>query len=87
VDADKRAGEVIRRWRLPLKKGEAQIQPLDLYEVVENVLTPIPQYPQYSDTPRVSANQRISTGVPTGAFSKNLIAMDSGNRMQPCEAG
>jgi hypothetical protein len=31
--------------------------------------------------------QRISTDVPMGAFSKNLIAMVSGNRMHPWDAG
>ncbi len=38
VDEDKRAGEVIRRLRLLLKKGEVQHQPLDLNEVVLEVL-------------------------------------------------
>jgi two-component system, LuxR family, sensor kinase FixL len=38
VEEDKRAGEVIARLRLLLKKGEVQIQPLDLNEVVTNVL-------------------------------------------------
>jgi PAS domain S-box-containing protein len=38
VAQDKRAGEVIRRLRLLLKKGEVQLQPLDINEVVEDVL-------------------------------------------------
>jgi len=38
VDEDKRAGEVIRRLRLLLKKGEVQHQPLDVNEVVLEVL-------------------------------------------------
>ena len=38
VADDKRAGEVIRRLRLLLKKGEAQHQELDLNEVVQDVL-------------------------------------------------
>jgi two-component system sensor kinase FixL len=38
VDEDKRAGEVIRRLRLLLKKGEAEHQPFDLNEVVREVL-------------------------------------------------
>ena len=38
VDEDKRAGEVIRRLRLLLKKGEVQHQPFDLNEVVREVL-------------------------------------------------
>ncbi len=38
VDEDKRAGEVIHRLRLLLKKGEVQHQPLDVNEVVREVL-------------------------------------------------
>ena len=38
VDEDKRAGEVIRRLRLLLKKGEVQHQSFDLNEVVREVL-------------------------------------------------
>jgi two-component system, LuxR family, sensor kinase FixL len=38
VNEDKRAGEVIRRLRLLLKKGEVQHQPLDINEVVMEVL-------------------------------------------------
>jgi two-component system, cell cycle sensor histidine kinase and response regulator CckA len=38
VAEDKRAGEVIRRLRLLLKKGEVQHQPFDLNEVVWEVL-------------------------------------------------
>src|SRR5262249_13540745 len=38
VDEDKRAGEVIHRLRLLLKKGEVQQQPLDVNEVVADVL-------------------------------------------------
>ena len=38
VNEDKRAGEVIRRLRLLLKKGEVQHQPLDVNEVVLEVL-------------------------------------------------
>ena len=38
VDEDKRAGEVIRRLRALLKKGETQLQPLDLNDVVNEVL-------------------------------------------------
>jgi C4-dicarboxylate-specific signal transduction histidine kinase len=38
VDEDKRAGEVIRRLRALLTKGETQLQPLDLNEVVSEVL-------------------------------------------------
>jgi signal transduction histidine kinase len=37
VDDDKRAGEVIRRLRALLKKGETQLQPLDLNDVVDEV--------------------------------------------------
>lgn len=38
VSEDKRAGEVIRGLRLLLKKGEVQPQPLDVNEVVQEVL-------------------------------------------------
>jgi signal transduction histidine kinase len=38
VDADKHAGEVIRRLRVLLKKGEVQSQSLDLNEVVQETL-------------------------------------------------
>jgi two-component system sensor kinase FixL len=38
VEEDKRAVEVIRHLRLLLKKGEGQFQPLNLNEVVRNVL-------------------------------------------------
>ena len=38
VAEDKRAGEVIRRLRLLLKKGEVQHQPFDLNEAVREVL-------------------------------------------------
>jgi PAS domain S-box-containing protein len=38
VDEDKRAGDVIRRLRALLKKGETLLQPLDLNELVNDVL-------------------------------------------------
>jgi PAS domain S-box-containing protein len=38
VSEDKRAGEIIRRLRLLLKKGEVQHQPLNVNEVVQEVL-------------------------------------------------
>jgi PAS domain S-box-containing protein len=38
VDQDKRAGEVIHRLRLLLKKGEVQQQPLDVNNAVQEVL-------------------------------------------------
>jgi PAS domain S-box-containing protein len=38
VTEDKRAGEIIRRLRLLLRKGEVQQQPLDANEVVQEVL-------------------------------------------------
>ncbi|HTQ49839.1 MAG TPA: PAS domain-containing protein, partial [Candidatus Acidoferrales bacterium] len=38
VSEDKRAGEIIRRLRLLLKKGEVHQQPIDLNEVVQEVL-------------------------------------------------
>jgi two-component system sensor kinase FixL len=38
VEQDKRAGDVIRRLRVLLKKGEVQQQPLDVNDVVQDVL-------------------------------------------------
>jgi C4-dicarboxylate-specific signal transduction histidine kinase len=38
VDESKRAGEVIRRLRTLMKKGESQLQPIDLNEVTSEVL-------------------------------------------------
>jgi PAS domain S-box-containing protein len=38
VAEDKRAGEVIRRLRALLRKGETQLQPLDINEVINDVL-------------------------------------------------
>jgi two-component system, LuxR family, sensor kinase FixL len=38
VEEDKRAGEVLRRLRLLLKRGEAQRRPLDANEAVQDVL-------------------------------------------------
>jgi len=38
VEADRRAGEVIRRLRAMLKRGESHRQPLDLNEVIGDVL-------------------------------------------------
>lgn len=38
VDDDRRAGAVIRRWRTLLRKGETQLNPLDLNEVTNDVL-------------------------------------------------
>ncbi|MGH7390187.1 MAG: GAF domain-containing protein [Candidatus Rokuibacteriota bacterium] len=38
VDEDRRAGEVIRRWRTLLRKGETQLQPLDVNDVTNEVL-------------------------------------------------
>ncbi len=39
VDQDRRAGELIRRLRLLFNKGEVQKRPLDLNEVVQEVMT------------------------------------------------
>lgn len=38
IDEDKRAAEIIRRLRLLLKKGEVSLQPIDMNELVEEVL-------------------------------------------------
>ena len=38
VADDQRAGEIIRRLRLLLKRGEVQFQPLNANELVEDVL-------------------------------------------------
>jgi PAS domain S-box-containing protein len=38
VEEDRRAGAVIRRWRTLLRKGEMQLQPLDVNDVANEVL-------------------------------------------------
>jgi two-component system, LuxR family, sensor kinase FixL len=38
VDDDRRAGAVIHRWRTLLRKGETLLQPLDLNEMINEVL-------------------------------------------------
>jgi PAS domain S-box-containing protein len=38
VDSDRRAGQVIQRLRALLRKGDSQLQPLDLNEIVRDVL-------------------------------------------------
>jgi PAS domain S-box-containing protein len=38
VDEDQRAGAIIQRWRTLMRKGEIQLQPLDVNEVTNEVL-------------------------------------------------
>ncbi|HKU72127.1 MAG TPA: ATP-binding protein, partial [Burkholderiales bacterium] len=61
VESDKRAGEVIRRLRAMLKKGETQLLPLDINEVLEDVL-------DFAHgelvTHGVTVNTRLSSGLP-----------------------
>jgi two-component system sensor kinase FixL len=61
VEADRRAGEVIRRLRALLKKGETQFALLDLNEVIEDVLDLA-----HGDlaTRSVKATTRFNTGLP-----------------------
>jgi PAS domain S-box-containing protein len=61
VEADKRAGEVIRRLRTMLKKGEVQFLPLDLNELLTDVLDLA-----HSDlvTRHVAVDTRLDSGLP-----------------------
>ena len=61
VAEDKRAGEIIRRLRLLLKKGEVQQQPLDVNEIVLEVLKLV-----HSDLVNhgVDAHTELAPGLP-----------------------
>ena len=61
VTEDKRAGEVIRRLRLLLQKGEVQMQPLDVAEAADEVLRLV-----RSDLIRkgVTATAQLPDGLP-----------------------
>ena len=61
VEADKRAGEVIRRLRAMLKKGEVQFAPIDLNELLADVLDLA-----HGDlvTRHVSVTTRFNSGLP-----------------------
>jgi PAS domain S-box-containing protein len=61
VEEDKRAGEVIRRLRLLLKKGEVQQQPLNLNEVVQDVLKLVRSDLINHD---ISMDTRLAPGLP-----------------------
>ena len=61
VSDDKRAGEVIRRLRLLLKKGEAQHQELDLNEVVQDVLKLVRSDLVHND---VVVDTRLASSLP-----------------------
>jgi C4-dicarboxylate-specific signal transduction histidine kinase len=62
VEQDKRAGEVIRRLRLLLKKGEVEVQPLDVNGAVQEVLKLI-----RGDllNQRVTTLTKLGPGLPT----------------------
>jgi PAS domain S-box-containing protein len=62
VDQDKRAGEVIHRLRLLLKKGEVEVQPVDVNNAVREVLKLI-----RGDlvNQSVSALTKLEPGLPT----------------------
>jgi two-component system, LuxR family, sensor kinase FixL len=61
IQSDKRAGEVIRRLRAMLKKGETQLLPVDINDVVEDVL-------DFAHgelvTHGVAVSNRLSSGLP-----------------------
>ena len=69
VDEDKRAGEVIRRLRLLLKKGELHQLPLDLSEVVQDVL-------------RIMRSDLVNQGVTVGTELAPDLPAARGDRVQ-----
>jgi PAS domain S-box-containing protein len=69
VSEDKRAGEVIRRLRLLLRKGEVNHQPLDLSEVVEDVL-------------KITRSDLVSRGVAVAIDTVAGLPAVAGDRVQ-----
>jgi two-component system, LuxR family, sensor kinase FixL len=69
VSEDKRAGEVIHRLRLLLKKGEGQHQPLDVNEVVLEVL-------------KLVRSDLVNQGVTTHTELASDLPALSGDRVQ-----
>jgi PAS domain S-box-containing protein len=61
IESDKRAGEVIRRLRAMLKKGETQLLPVDINDILEDVL-------DFAHgelvTHGVTVSTRLSSGLP-----------------------
>ncbi len=69
VEQDNRAGEIIRRLRLFLKKGEVQQQPLDINEVVEEVL-------------KLIRSDLVNQGVATHTALAPALPTVNGDRVQ-----
>jgi PAS domain S-box-containing protein len=69
VSEDKRAGEVIRRLRALLRKGEVSHQPLDLSEVVEDVL-------------KIARNDLVNQGVALTVDAAAELPPVAGDRVQ-----
>ncbi len=69
VDEDKRAGEVIRRLRLLLRKNEVEHQPLDLNDVIQEVL-------------KLVRNDLVNQGITTQVELAPVLPAVSGDRVQ-----
>lgn len=69
VDDDTRAGEVIRRLRLLLQKGELQRQPLDIGEVIRDVL-------------RLMNSDLLNHGITVATDLDEHLPVVSGDRVQ-----
>ena len=69
VDQDKRAGEVIRRLRALLKKGEVHRQPLDVNDIAQEVLTLV-------------ESDLVNHGVTTSTDLAADLPMVTGDRVQ-----
>lgn len=69
VSEDKRAGEIIRRLRLLLKKGEVNLQPLNMNEVVQDAL-------------KLIRSDLMNHGITLRAELDEAIPAVSGDRVQ-----
>ena len=76
--------------RLALFKGEASEEVIKAkVTIAEATSRPTKKISCLPDSFRVRSHVRYCTvtSVPTGISEKNLRAVSSGNRMQPCDAG
>jgi two-component system sensor kinase FixL len=64
VEADKRAGDVIQRLRVLMKKGEHQFAPVDLNELLRDVL-------EFTHSDRVTRNVHVTVSLGTGLAPVN----------------
>lgn len=69
VDDDRRAGEIIQRLRDLLRKGQVDLRPLDVNEVVEDVF-------------RLTRNELLTRGVGSRASLAPDLPLLLGNRIQ-----